>query len=465
MQNVHSLHIRINTFLAKALVFFTPIMFFNPMNPIFMRLQFSDLISLVLIPSSLLMALKLKKFSFNFISLSLLIFLVVGFIASLNSVDEQMAYVELLKFVFLTFMAWSVFFNATNLNIESDLLQWFSLSFVFIIMGGIVGSVFFIFGYESFLVHSTKIIGVALGIEHILPNTPRITSFLKPTANMTAFYIATSLLLSVDYLFRKYKYSLNNSKRLIFLITIIAVTFFTMSRGLIGVIFAIWLGIYFLKWEVPFRKSCLWLLGALFISSLISLQIFTIFYPLGLSVIYVNDPNYEKELVDLGSKIIPNPVYFLREGIGSEKITLSITYAYNHYLWLKYAAFKIFELNPFFGIGLGCFSLGVLNLSDLGIVSSDLTQYSSSQSQFFTTIAETGLFGLLSVVLLISSLVFTSLRFHRISNDSNFSLLNILTLLVCIVISLDADVLSFRWLWIIFAILIALQLRSAKEII
>ena len=75
-----------------------------------------------------------------------------------------------------------------------------------------------------------------------------------------------------------------------------------MSRGLPPFLLSIAIGIHLLQWQLPMKPFLI--VSFYFISfvTFIFLQIFTIFYVINTDFSYSNDPTYEKEIVDLGTK-------------------------------------------------------------------------------------------------------------------------------------------------------------------
>ena len=425
-------------------------MFFNPMNPIFYRLQLFDLIGITVITFSLFVALKSKEYLINKYFCLFIIFIATCFFGNYENLTNS-SYSEIAKVVYLGLLSWAVYFNCIKNQISLTLIKYSTYSFGVILFGGILGAVLIFFGIETFLAKSTEIIAVALGVQDFISETPRITSFLKPTANITAAYIACMSMTALFYV-TKEKEIFDAKFNLLFIITIFLIGLMTMSRGVVAILFSIFLTIHFFKLDVLYRRTTLFVIASMTITSFLILQFFTILYPLNLDIIFSNDPLHVKELVNLGTKTVENPVYYTREGIGSEKISLSIEYGINHYAWLKLSAVEIFKSNILFGVGIGNFSAAVADLSQQGLVNQQLSDFVGSQSQIFTLLAEVGLVGVLIFFFFVVSFSYENWREH-ITNGSPYSLMIPLNVFVILVLSIDMDVTSFRWIWVLLPIL------------
>ena len=202
----------------------------------------------------------------------------------------------------------------------------------------------------------------------------------------------------------------------------------------------------------------LFLIISFYLSSIVTfifLQIFTIFYIIETDFNYSNEPTYKKEIVDLGYKKIPNPVYFMRHDIGKEKIEVAIDYSFNHYAWLKYAGFQSALEKPYFGQGVGMFKNALDDLVKSKKIDPGLKDFNSAQSQYFNLVAEIGFFGFLIIFYLISLCLY---KMNKVINskekNKNTLLLKSVYLSVPIIsiLMIDMDILSFRWFWGFIAI-------------
>jgi hypothetical protein len=443
--------------MTRLLVLSLPLMLFNPMNPEFYRLQISELLAIITFLLIIWRFLFVKeKIKIGRVGKSLIVFNSILILSAIYGINSEKSMVEVLKIIYLSLLGSAIYINSIRYSLGEDLIKWTMWAFLIIIVGGLVGGLLLLVGVHTSLAEPSRIIGVALGVHEWLPVIPRITSFFQPTANLLAAYLAVLTLPVVDYLFRNIIPERLGKTRILLLLIIATIGVLTMSRAVIGVFLAIWLGITYFNWEIPVKN--LWKNLAIFtaITGWISLEFYTVFYPLDIQILYSFNPEFTKEIVDLGTKQVPNPVYFMRNGIGLERITLDVSYAFNHYLWLKYIGWKLFEIHPWLGVGIGAFSDGAQHLAEFGLIDQELTAYRSAQSQYFTLIAEIGLLGCLSFFAVIFFLV-QKIKKSAGAIQKRSSLLLLLCLPIIALIAVDMDVLSYRWLWGITAILLSIH--------
>ena len=454
----------VTIWLTRLMVFSLPIMLLNPMDPTFYRLQISELIAL---PLFLLLAAhyftgRIPIPKPDGVGIVLAFVICVLYTSALLSVDVKRSVLEATKTLYLIALATSIYVSSRFYGLGQELLNWASASYVLVLMMGVLGMGLLFAGVHSPLAEPSRIIGVALGVEDWLPITPRVTSLLKPTANMLAAYLAVSTLPILDHLFRNYIPPDRWAVRLTLLATIVVVSLLTMSRGFVGALLAIWLGLVFLRWDVPGRRFWIWTVGLATVIAFLLLEFYTVLYPLGFSATYVNDPAFVKEIVDLGTKQVPNPVYFLRPSVGSESVGFEVMFAFNHYAWLKYAGWLMFAQEPWLGVGPGMFSESAQRLGEGALIPEELADYRSAQSHYFTLLAEIGLLGFAGIC----SLVWLIGRKMKLSAEGFDPLKKIftLTILVSAIIAIDMDLLSFRWLWGLGAIILAAHLQPKARL-
>ena len=304
------------------------------------------------------------------------------------------------------------------------------------------------FDIQSPLAKKSMIVSVALGIQEYITYIPRVTSFLKPTANMFSAYLAIISLFVLNFIFNSNYYKKNKWINFLVLVLVSSLSLLTMSRGLPPLLLSIAFGIHILQWNVPFRLLLLISFYSSAIITFIFLQLFTIFYMINSDFSYSNDPSYKKEITDLGTKKIPNPVYFMRDEVGKERVEFKIDYSVNHYAWLKYAGFQSISEKPYVGHGVGMFNNVLDNLIKNKKIDLGLKDFKSAQSQYFTLLAEIGIFGFL-IILYITVMSLSRIRNLIIKENKNESLLKSIYLSAPIIsiLIIDMDILSFRWFW------------------
>lgn len=468
-QNLHSRELdrvdQMTAWLTRLLVFSLPIMLLNPMDPAFHRLQLSELLAL---PMFVLMALHYLRGRFPIpkldavgVLLALLACILYG--SAFTSIHAQKSILEATKVFYLIMLAVSIYLSSRVYGLGQELLSWASASYLLVLLMGVIGIGLLAFGVHSSLAEPSRIIGVALGIEDLVPITPRVTSLLKPTANMTAAYLAVSTLPILDHLFKNYIPPNKRVTRLALIATVVVISLLTMSRAFVGTLLAVWLGLLYLRWDVLGRRFWVWAGGIATVAAFCILELYTILYPLAYSATYTNDPAFVKEIVDLGTKQVPNPVYFLRPAVGSESFNFEFMFAFNHYAWLKYAGWVMFTQEPWLGVGPGGFSDYAALLGSKAFIPADLADYRSAQSHYFTLLAEMGLLGFT----VICGLIWMLKRKMTLGAGRSLDGLDrifTLNIVVLAVICIDMDVLSFRWLWGLGAIILAAHLQPKARL-
>ncbi|MDG2272634.1 MAG: hypothetical protein P8L39_10035, partial [Halioglobus sp.] len=187
---------RLTIWLTRLLVFSLPIMLLNPIDPTFHRLQLSELIALPLFVALAAHYLtgRLPIPKLDGVAALLALLVCILFSSALTSIHVQKSILEATKVLYLVMLAVSIYISSRVYGLGQELLSWASASYVLVLLMGVLGIGLLAFGIHSPLAEPSRIIGVALGIEELLPITPRVTSLLKPTANMTAAYLAVSTL-------------------------------------------------------------------------------------------------------------------------------------------------------------------------------------------------------------------------------------------------------------------------------
>lgn len=442
--------------LTRLVVFLMPLMLLNPVDPKFHRLQVTELFAIPLIALTVILIAtgRVRTPTPPVWAWMLSAFIASLYLGALTVADSPVnSMIEAMKITYLFLLGASIWLNGHHYGIAESLIRWTVAGWATVIGGAIIGALLLLAGIETFLAHPSRIIGIALGISDWLPVVPRINSFLQPTANMLGAYLAVASLVAITYV-GQHTWWQNRRWLLLALVSLVTlITALTMSRTLAGLLLALWLGLGSLRWQLPLAPLLrpLALAGTLIV--FVALQMVTIFYPLGGGLEYSNDPTHEKEIVDMGpgKDDRPNPVYFVRPDVGLERVTISIDYSINHYAWLKYAAWKTFEDSPLLGVGIGNYSSAVAKLSAVSDIPAGVAAYTSAQSQYATLLAETGLIG---CILFFGAIALLLRRLFRASESTThpWAFACLLSLVVAAFISIDIDMLAFRWIWGLVAV-------------
>ncbi len=438
---------------VRLLVLTLPFMFFNPMIPVFHRLQISE-IFFVLTFILFLWQLMVKKVhlpSPGLLFYVLGLFVAVLFLSSFFSLSPKQSIIESIKMLYLFFLAVIIYLVGHQYHLRVSLWHYMGYGFLIVIVFGLLGILLLLFNIHTFLAYKTGIISLALGIQNWLPFVPRVSSLLRPTGNMTGAYLAGMTLPCLALYFAKDNRRDQVWKNLAILVIIGIMGLLTMSRAFVGVLLALYFGLTIFKWQIPYRKLFVILILIAAIITWLVLMFYSILYPLHFSVKYSNNPDYKKEIIVLDGVKKPNPIYFMRNGIGLEKINVSLDYAYDHYAWLKYGGWRLFKQYPWLGVGLGNYSNGVALLAKESVLSDQLVAYRSAQSQYATMLGEIGLVGTGMFFLIVIILLVYLLRRYIKEKDA-LSLALFLSLLIIALIAIDLDVIAFRWIWGLIAI-------------
>ncbi len=433
---------------TRLLVVSLPIMLFNPINPAFHRLQISDLLFVVTL-GLFLWQLFLRKIRFPSPSLmffTVVLFIFLVFLSACFSSAPRHSVVEVIKIIYLFLLAALIYSVAYHYELRKNLWKWTSYGFLTVVIFSLIGIILLFFNVHTFLAYKTNIIPIALGMQQWLSFVPRVSSILRPTGNMTAAYMAGMILPCLVYYFNRQKLKNKPWIHLIILIIIGLIGLLTMSRAFVGVLLALYFGLIVFKWLIPLRRTFSVIILFVAIVSWLILLFFTVLYPVKFNVHYSSDPHFKKELVVLKGESRPNPVYFMRKGVGLEKVDVSLNYAFNHYAWLKYGGLEIFKRFPWFGVGLGNYPIGMKILSKNKVISPQLVVYRSAQSQYATLLAEIGAIGVFGFLFLVVSLFWRlSKQYSRYKDPLSLAVL--LSLIIIAIIAINVDVIAFRWLW------------------
>lgn len=441
------------------LLFFCPFMFFNPMTSVFAPFQLFDVIFIIFIILLLLFFRNMAPIPTEI----LVILSLMGFFICLNTFgiyvknNDVGLYRESIKLVYCFFILILVAYF-TYAKYEKYYFSTVVQSYLILFGAGILGIIFSIFGVESTLTEQSPIIQHAIRIEEFEVMIPRILSFMKPTANMFGAYLALVSLPILHYVFSMnyFKNSRNFNTMVILLLGILL--FLTFSRVFVIFPIIVWAGVKYGKWDLLF-SSIIEKIG-IFISivTFAFMQIFTLWYPIKFNLSYFNNPTHTKPVVDLITKKIENPIYFVQDGIGSYIFSFNFEFAYNHYYWLKSCSNIVFWENPLLGVGFRGGTLYFDKIAGEEPICASLTDYINSQSQYFTLLSEHGLIGTLTLVV-IFSLIFLTIYKQLVGYKS----IIIVSLVTMALVILDLDILTFRWTWVYLGFLYGFCLRRSHN--
>jgi len=131
------------------------------------------------------------------------------------------------------------------------------------------------------------------------------------------------------------------------------------------------------------------------------------------------------------------------------------------------SAFKMFHERPFFGWGPGTYMFQYApfqKADDRTIISTDFGTRGNAHSEYIGPLAEAGVLGTLTFILIIVTTIFTAIKVHRKTNDKELSMLSLAAMLGLITYYvhgllnnfLDTDKLSIPF-WGLMAIIVAID--------
>ena len=441
------------------LLFFCPFMFFNPMTSVFAPFQLFDVIFITFV----------ILLFFLFRSMSpipreiLIILFFMGFFICLNTFGIFMTtndvglHRETIKLVYC-FLILILVAYFTYAKYEEYFFITVVQSYFVLFGAGILGIVFSIFGIESTLTERSPIIQHAIRIENLEIMVPRVLSFMKPTANMFGAYLALVSLPILHFAFSKNYIKISKSFRTVIILFLGILLFLTFSRVFVIFPIIVWAGVKYGKWDLLF-SSIIEKIGVMVsILTFAFMQVFTIWYPIKFNLSYSNDPNHTKPVIDLVTKTIENPIYFVQDGIGSYILKLNFEFAYNHYYWLKSCSHLVFWENPLLGVGFRGGTLYFDKISSEEPICASLMDYINSQSQYFTLLSEHGLIGSLTLIIIFWLIFLTIYK-----QLSGYKSILIVALVSMALVILDLDILTFRWTWVYLGLLYGFCLRRSHN--
>ena len=154
----------------------------------------------------------------------------------------------------------------------------------------------------------------------------------------------------------------------------------------------------------------------------------------------------------ISGNIYEHGIFVVKKTIYSfDFFSYKINFYPTSYYFNKIASLKAFSSSPLYGIGIGNYNMFISELQNAGDHPKNFPNW-DPHSAFFGTLAEKGIFGFVSLLLL---LLFSFYQVFKINNEElyfiKFSLIGILCALI-----IDAscvDIMKFRHLWIIFVII------------
>ncbi len=425
---------KINFLGISIYALFLPIMQ-NPYKPFFNinfianKIQFVDIIFLLISPFLLIQIFSERKIifeKFKFQIISIIIYVFSIFISIKNFGSTEAIY-QLFAALYLSMIFLSVL---VVINSKEKLIfvgKSIIAGYLINILLSIIALLIFYFFNQSwtYIIHENKVFPY-------LGEVVRLTGTLKPTAKLLSSYL-TLIIPSLIAL----SISSKGYQRYFFLIiTIFSLIIFpfTLSRGIVGLFFSIAFLFSFFQKRFLIDKITFRLTSFLFIIFFIVTSTLSTIHLKDISSSYSYD----------GYLNHPNTVYyFYHPKKGMEKISLDIKFARDHYYWLKKASVIMLKENPN-GIGVGNFSRSLKLLEKDKLIPEGLSAHPTPQSEIFFAAAERGFFGAISLIIL-----FISWLYPLYKNKKDLLVYAGLGSLIalCFIDSLYLEITKFRFLW------------------
>ncbi len=303
---------------------------------------------------------------------------------------------------------------------------------------------FYVFDYSwPFVIQENKVFPY-------LGEVVRLTGTFKPTAKLLSSYLTLLIpsFISLTVITR----SIYRNLFLFLTITSLVIYPFTLSRGIVGLLFSLAFLFGYLRNNGFIEKMIFKFLSISFILFFAITSILSTIHISDISTDYSFDGNLNH----------PKTVYYYFDpDKGMEKISTEISFAKDHYYWLKKSSIIIFKKN-LFGVGIGNFSKSLESLEKENLVPQGLSRHPTPQSEFLYAAAERGFFGVISLIIL-----FFSWLFPLIKNRKDLIVFSALGSLIaiCLIDSIYLEITKFRFLWFFvgFIIVYATEFRFNNE--
>lgn len=279
---------------------------------------------------------------------------------------------------------------------------------------------------------------------HVFPylgDVVRLTGPFQPTAKLLSSYLTLVTPLIIAFGFLTQERRLRSVLLFIGCVSIVIYPW-TLSRGVVGFSFALSFVLFYILRK---QYRLYWIPVASFAAFF-----FLFLATLLASTVYVVDSKFAYSY-DGDDTHTHSVYYYYHPKRGQEQVSARVSFARDHYYWLKKAALEIVKQHPN-GVGNGGYSSAVKELEGEGIVPIGLSRHTTPQAEFFYAAAERGWFGVVSLAFLfLSWIVFLApMRKNPVVAAAMGSLVAL-----CFIDSLYLEITRFRFLWFFAAIFLA----------
>lgn len=442
-------HYNVESIGLILLILSVPIMINTSGNPLFpepigAKIQIVDFIFLFLL-AAWLYKLCHNQIRFNRTSLAvpLVFYLVVSLLSLLNSSNLKVSFVEFIGILYLITLFYLIVNAVRDRNTFEVVINSWLITSALIAFLGILGVFLaYVFGINTFLVKEYASFPY-------LGNIYRAYSTFGVNAKFVSSYLTISFPICLALLLN----SKAGKKRLFYYVTLIlfiCVLFFTFSRGWLGLAVAIYLVLSrFQRSEKYYRY--LKVLTAIFII------LFGLFICL-ISRWQFVDLQIEKITVENTTNIKPG-IAFTDNSEELDKARTEIGYIDTTYYRLKKVAIEMVMDHPLIGVGLGGFNDEIRKYKKDGKLP-DIFPAMDPHCMILGKTAQTGLVGLIALIILWWKVIRKALNMSFAARDNYYQIISwaIFSSLVGFVIqSIDMDIMNFRFLWFLFALVFIIE--------
>ena len=442
-------HCNIETIGILMLILFIPIMINTPGNPLFpepigAKIQIVDFVFLFLL-AAWLYKFYHNQVRFNRTSLGtpIILYITVSLLSIVNSSNIKSSLVEFIGILYLI----ALFYLVVNVvrdrkTFEMVIRSWLITSALIAFLGILGVILAYVFGIKFFLVREYTSFPY---LGHIY----RVYSTFGVNSKFVSSYLNISLPICLALLLN----SGSGKKRLFYyviLILFMCVLPFTFSRG--------WLGLAVATYMVLARfQKPEWYYRYLRVSVVIFIILFGLFIFL-ISRWQFVDFQTKKITVENSTNIEPN-IAFTDNGEVLEKIRVETGYMDTTYYRLKRVAIEMILDHPLIGVGLGGFNDEISRYKEEKKLS-DIFPAMDPHCMILGKAAQTGLVGLIALVILWGKSIRKALNMSFTSRDNYFQIISwaMFSSMVGFVIqSIDMDIMNFRFLWFLFAFVFVVE--------
>jgi len=438
------------------LILFIPVMINTPNRPLFPepiggKIQIADFIFLFLLGAWLReFYCKQVRFTRTSLGIPIVLYLGTSLIAVFNSSNIKNSIVEFIGILYLA----ALFYLIVNVIRDRDRFEmtvklWLITSGLVAFLG-ILGIFFaYVFGIK------TPLVGKYASFPY-LGHIYRAYSTFGVNAKFISSYLNIALPISLAL----FLYLDEKKDRLFYgvlLLLFMCVLFFTFSRGWLGLAVAAYLVLArFQKPEWYYRIARI-LIG-----------LFIIFF--GLFFLLISrwqfvDFQIKRATVENNRNIKPS-IAFTEPGEGLGKVGVEIGYIDTTYYRLKRVAVEMIRDHPFIGVGLGVFNDEIARYKKEGRLP-DIFPILDPHCMILGKAAQTGLVGLVALVILWGGAIRKALNMSLAAKDHYFRILSwamFASLVGFIIQSIDMDIMNFRFLWFLFALVFVTERVDASLI-